>query len=93
MGYDFKAARSHIQELTMMYRGLRYRGMLDKNSSTFLLGSIQEIEEEISAAKEKMAALAGYHFSKQNVNLLTHIIPSSDFTNKGESLNEHVAWN
>lgn len=52
MIYDFKAARNHIEELTLKYRKLKYTGMLDEYSSRFLVESINELEEEIAGAKE-----------------------------------------
>lgn len=59
MNYDFKAARNQIQELTLTYRSLNYRGMLDEQNSIFLLESINELEEEIAEAKEEMVTIGG----------------------------------
>lgn len=70
MNYDYKAARRQIEDMTLMYRRLKYKGMLDERSRKFLLESINELEEEISEAKRKMATLDGHHFSevKQKFN-------------------------
>lgn len=91
MIYDFKAARNQIEELTLTYRSLKYKGQLDERNSRFLLSNINELETEIAEAKEKMAALDGHHLSMQKNNLIAYIIPSSHYTNKGEPQNEYSA--
>lgn len=90
MKYDFKAARKQIEELTLMYRWLNYRGLLNEHNVNFLLEGINELEQEIAAAKEKMAARHGHHFSEQDKNFDNHIIPFSQYDNKEESLHEHA---
>jgi len=90
MNYDFKAARKQVEDLTLMYRGLKYRGLLNEQNINFLLGGITELEQEIAAAKEKMAARHGHHFSEQDKNIVKHIIPFSLYDNKEESLYEYT---
>lgn len=77
-GYDFRAARQRIEELTRLYRLAKHAG--DEMACWALAAQVEELEKEIAEAhasgKGRMTAVSGSgHPEKHLSNLIAPIVP------------------